>query len=231
MNKNHKKLQMSDLRLAYCLLLILFCMVPIQTNAQDCTPTKIHTRDGGNNDSGSDNGGFGQSFTACADVEIISIRVTANSTAVPTIAGTYNLYIHEEIGGAHQTTTPLATVTFNSAPTSLQIITFDLDVPFVTSDGTTYRFVVKNEDGYSAMRISTTNDFGGGSQSLVFSSGFAVSSYDLDFEIITQDITPPPTPTVPTLSEWGLIVLALLLMISGTLYLLNPKINKRVFEK
>ncbi|MEZ4886000.1 MAG: IPTL-CTERM sorting domain-containing protein [Chitinophagales bacterium] len=79
------------------------------------------------------------------------------------------------------------------------------------------------------MRISTTNDYGEASRSLVFSSGFAVSSFDLDFEIITQDITPPPPP-VPTLSEWGLIVLALLLMTLGTLYLLQPNWRGRSEE-
>ncbi len=33
---------------------------------------------------------------------------------------------------------------------------------------------------------------------------------------------------VPTLSEWGLIVLALLLMTLGTLYLLKPSVQRRV---
>lgn len=39
---------------------------------------------------------------------------------------------------------------------------------------------------------------------------------------LSNVVYPPPTTEVPTLSEWGLIVLALLLMTLGTLYLLQP---------
>ncbi|MFK7904782.1 MAG: IPTL-CTERM sorting domain-containing protein [Chitinophagales bacterium] len=36
---------------------------------------------------------------------------------------------------------------------------------------------------------------------------------------------------VPTLSEWGLLNLALLLMIAGTLYLLQPDFRRRILEE
>lgn len=46
--------------------------------------------------------------------------------------------------------------------------------------------------------------------------------------ICGQDLTAAPVvaPGVPTLSEWGVIVLALLLMTAGTLYLIQPILSK-----
>ncbi|MFK7905019.1 MAG: IPTL-CTERM sorting domain-containing protein, partial [Chitinophagales bacterium] len=49
--------------------------------------------------------------------------------------------------------------------------------------------------------------------------------------ICGQDLTAPPVvasaPGVPTLSEWGLIVLALMLMTAGTLYLVQPMVSRK----
>ncbi len=46
-------------------------------------------------------------------------------------------------------------------------------------------------------------------------------------------LTPPASSNtdVPTLSEWGLIILALLLMTLGTLYLVQPKFRGGIFEQ
>ncbi|MFK7905439.1 MAG: IPTL-CTERM sorting domain-containing protein, partial [Chitinophagales bacterium] len=49
-----------------------------------------------------------------------------------------------------------------------------------------------------------------------------------DFSITLTPDAPPAS--IPTLSEWGLIVLALLFMTLGTLYLVQPNF-RRSFEQ
>ncbi len=65
--------------------------------------------------------------------------------------------------------------------------------------------------GTTWKNVGTTGDFWWGyNSSLVWTTN--VGSYTIV----------PYTGGVPTLSEWGLLVLALLLMTLGTLYLLQP---------
>lgn len=52
---------------------------------------------------------------------------------------------------------------------------------------------------------------------------------DMDFEISVQPSSAAPT-SIPTLSEWGLIILALLLMTFGTLYLVQPNWRQELEE-
>ncbi len=57
----------------------------------------------------------------------------------------------------------------------------------------------------------------------------------LQFITITVESSPSspaPAPAgIPTLSEWGLLILALLFMTLGTLYLLQPKFRGGIFEQ
>ncbi|MGB1243759.1 MAG: IPTL-CTERM sorting domain-containing protein, partial [Chitinophagales bacterium] len=49
---------------------------------------------------------------------------------------------------------------------------------------------------------------------------------DLDFEVCVNGCPSSSPPAgIPTLSEWGLLILALLLMTFGTLYLVQPSVR------
>lgn len=211
--------------LTICMLCLFASLDYLQ--AQDCLVNQIHTLNNGNFDANTSNAN-GQTFTACEDAEIISLSVTANSTSGPgpSPAGTYDLYIDVDPGSGMSipTTTPVATLNFISNPGSLEVITFTLATPFPISDGTLYRFFI-DFPANNFLRLQTGNDYTGGN--FVADNLSLSASVDLDFQINTQppSATPPATD-VPTLSEWGLIILALLLMTLGTLYLVQPNFRE-----
>ncbi|MFK7908644.1 MAG: IPTL-CTERM sorting domain-containing protein [Chitinophagales bacterium] len=100
--------------------------------------------------------------------------------------------------------------------------------PFPVSSGTTYRFVVDNTSGDTQLRF-TGNEYADGN--LVTGGNGYANPNDLDFEINMTISAVAPTG-IPTLSEWGLIVLALLFMTMGTLYLVQPNFRGRLgFEQ
>jgi len=198
----------------------LLCFSPQYTYAQ-CT---IHTRDGGLVNSTTSNDHFGQTFLPCADGEITSISVTANEIAEQAFAGTYELYIAVEPGNSIAIPAiPVASRTFISAPGDLEVITFTLVTSFPVSSGTTYRFVVDNTSGNTRIRF-TNNDYADGNL-ITHANGYATSN-NLDFEI-NMTSAAPTSAGIPTLSEWGLIILALSFMTMGTLYLVQPKFGSK----
>ena len=76
---------------------------------------------------------------------------------------------------------------------------------------------------------SGTCGFGGSAQAIY--QGYAcditvVTSFNCDPATTLSFPTPPTPSSVPTLSEWGLLILALLLMTLGTLYLVQPMMSK-----
>ncbi|MFK7904531.1 MAG: IPTL-CTERM sorting domain-containing protein [Chitinophagales bacterium] len=73
------------------------------------------------------------------------------------------------------------------------------------------------DQGVSSCDISTaiSSGFGGCNPSVLSNLQYAAAS----------------TASVPTLSEWGLIVLALMFMTAGTLYLVQPNFRKSFEEK
>lgn len=197
----------------------LLCLSPQYTYAQ-CT---IHTRDNGLANLVTNNASLGQTFLPCADGEITSISVTAiqNQITGPAFAGTYELYIAVEPGTTIAIpATPVASLNFPSAPGDLEVLTFTLSTPFPVSSGTLYRFVVDNTSADTRLRF-TSNEYAGGA--LVIGSSVHANLNDLDFEIIIQPSSTSSSAEVPTLSEWGLIILALMLMTAGTLVLVQPK--------
>ncbi len=200
-----------------------FSHLQAQIMVADCTISQIHTRNNGNFDATANNAN-GQIFTACEDAEIISLSVTANQVS-PSGSGTYDLYIDVEPGNGMSipTTTPVATLNFISNPGSLEVITFTLATPFPISNGTVYRFFI-DFPANNFLRLQTGNDYAGGD--FVADNSTHVVGTDLDFQINTQ--APSASPAgIPTLSEWGLIILALLLMTLGTLYLVQPSFQQQ----
>ena len=159
----------------------------------------------------------GQTFLACADGEVTSISVSVFGGSR---AGTYELYIDEDPGaGVLLTATPAASTVQSTNITTSATLTFDLDTPYpVSDDGTLYRFSITNTS--NSYRLARENDnYADGT--LIDESGNQDAAYDLDFEVSIQA---SPTP-IPTLSEWSLIILALLLMTLGTLYLVQPSVE------
>lgn len=159
----------------------------------------------------------GQTFMPCQDGVVTSISVTHSTQWCTPEAGTYDLYIAEDPGsGTPIPATPVASVTLASNASNLQVSTFNLTTPFAVETGTLYRFVIENDGGASEMNFrGDNNDYPDGTFINV-NNNYSPST-DLDFEVQIQ-----PNLEVPTLSQWGLINLALLLMIGGVVYLRKP---------
>jgi len=168
---------------------------------------------------------MGQSFVACENGNITSILV--GFSAQPKTAGTVELYLDEDPGsGTLLTETPVASWIQATDFTSNTRITFNLSTLFPALDnGTLYRFAVKNTTGgFVRVRGTAANDYPDGT--LIFPSGNPISNADMDFEV-NMSSSIAPQNNVPTLSQWGLIILALLFMTSGTLYLLQSHFEEQ----
>ncbi len=185
-------------------------------NAQQCTVHNIVLGSGA-----TENGGgpqLGQTFLACGNGEIVSISVGFQSASV----GDFDLLLEVEPGSGNYISNIVASINIGSPLPTDQIMTFNLANPFpVLDDGTIYRYAIQaNPTGVSNVRIKSdhpNNTYAGGQA--VGSSG-SYASYDFNFQV---QIEPSSSGgDVPTLSEWGLIILALLLMTLGTLVLVQP---------
>ncbi len=194
------------------------------STSTECT---VSARTGGDN-VGDNHPYVGQTFLACLDGEITCISVSASGqSGKPTAASTYHLYLEAEPGnGFPINTTSLASVVIPVPLSGEEEIKFNLDTPFPVVKGMLYRFVVAFEAG-GQIRLSYNS---GGDE---YTDGHYVQgnpSYqnqywmngDLDFQVAIQS---PANPSVPTLSEWGLIILALSFMTLGTLYLVQPSVR------
>ena len=158
---------------------------------------------------------LGQTFIPCQDGEISSISVTAAASQNP--LGVYELYLAIEPGDGNSIpNTPVASLDFSSSnPPNNSTITFNLASPFPVTTTNTYRFIVDNTSGDVRLRLGQPYSDGSRVQNN------NLQGNDLDFEVVIQP--PSLNPDVPTLSEWGLIILALLLMTLGTIYLIQSK--------
>jgi len=96
----------------------------------------------------------------------------------------------------------------------------------------------RSSDNSSIARIDFANSWGGSSNpcgSFVASNSlYTLGADPCDISTVVTGECDPATLSfggvadVPTLSEWGLIVLALLFMTLGTLYLLQPQFNQKL---
>ncbi|MFK7907760.1 MAG: hypothetical protein AB8B69_21655 [Chitinophagales bacterium] len=161
----------------------------------------------------------GQTFLACDNGEVTSVSIGY----IVVYPGTYELYMGIDPGvGNPLPTTPAATLVVTTEYSG--IVTFNFPIPFsVLNDGTIYRFAIASPTPSFIKRH--LDDYSGGS--LIEPDYNPDSLYDIDFEIAIQ----PTSADVPTLSEWGLLILALSFMTLGTLYLLQPKFRGGIFEQ
>ncbi len=176
----------------------------------------------------------GQTFQACQTGDITSISIGLGGDAV---ANTNNIL---RIGAI---TPPVSSVmgigtyqTFNT-PSGAGTLVITLSTPFPVIAGNNYAFEVENGGGNDwNFLLSTANDYADGNlyQDVPAFGGFnsfsGAPNADLDFEVNIQPSSSSSTD-VPTLSEWGLIILALLLMTLGTLYLVQPNWRESRLEQ
>jgi len=154
------------------------------------------------------------------------VRLNASSTN-----GSYpeGVYVELYSGGTPPAGTLLGTTT--TTVTGGGWFDFPFSSPITVTMGTPHHIRI--------FRASTTNapiftgDFGGNPYAdgnFYTNPGFnSFPTADIAFEIIACPST--SNPEVPTLSEWGLIILALLLMTLGTVYLVQPKFRGRLEQE
>ena len=146
----------------------------------------------------------GQTFTPTQDGLITSIKLNFCVTgAAMTPMGTWNLYISTPTGGV----LPTVYETFNvTVASGLQ--TINLSTPFPVTKGTMYEFQYAP---HTIVRYcgtcSSPSTYAGGN---ITSQGIGVPGFDRSFEITIID-----KKAIPTLSQWGLIILGLFLTIFG----------------
>lgn len=144
---------------------------------------------------------FGQSFTACQTGQITSIEV--DFFQLPT-GGTVDLQIQAGLGTITPNYTQLITPVLGTN-------TITLTTPFSVQNGQTYSFSFVGPG--HALQGTLSDAYPGGVRFIENSgSVIPIPSQELVFEVT---IAPPPT-TVPTLSQWGLILLALGMVSIGT---------------
>jgi hypothetical protein len=83
-----------------------------------------------------------------------------------------------------------------------------LATAFPVTNGNVYAFEVEASAVFR-LRRNSTNDYADGQRYFATPTFFSSTSSDFDFGVVIS-----PAPTIPTLSQWGLIVLALLFLLS-----------------
>ncbi len=168
---------------------------------------------------------IGQTFQACADGEITTISFNVNAS---TLAGTHNLRISSSANPATAIIGGVAYQSFTMSGGSETII-INLSPPFAVTNGNDYVFEIERGSSTIEFVKSIPGDEPTGEVYHSLNGTFSnQSTRDLDFEV--QVSFASSGGDVPTLSEWGLIILALLLMTLGTLYLVQPNWRGR-FEQ
>ncbi|MEZ4885319.1 MAG: IPTL-CTERM sorting domain-containing protein [Chitinophagales bacterium] len=213
----------------YIFTIVLFCSALFcssDLNAQ-CT---VHGVDGGNTSFGLVVGEvLGQSFQACQSGEITSITIVNEGNPIfPSPSGTHELRI------AAITAPPIAVIgdpvyqTFDTAGgTSDETVTITLNTPFPVTAGNDYAFDITPGGDLSITAQQLPSDEPSGIAYVIFGSFAQFTSHDLDFGVAISAAA-GPAAAIPTLSQWGLIILALLLMTAGTLYLVQPNVEEKL---
>ena len=169
------------------------------------------------------NAAAGQSFVATVNGNVTAIGVRPATTP-----GVRTLHFYA--GGLGSGTvgavgTPLysqpgVALTTVASGGPMQIIT--LTTPFPVTAGQPYSFVF--DGGATQLRMSTANPYAGGTRLIDYATPQAAN--DLAFEIFEAlPAIAPGVTAVPTLSQWGLGALVLLLAVSGILLRRNTSLR------
>lgn len=152
--------------------------------------------------------GIGQSFTATLTGQVTQIQVRHAAAPVTTTVRFYNGAGSGTVGsiGTPVSSQPVDLVT--TAQPGFQTIVLNTPLPIVA--GQQYSFVF---DG-SANFAYDGNSYSGGS--FVQDYNTLVNPVDLKFTV--TEVVPPPAP-VPTLSEWTMILLGLMLAGGAAIYI------------
>ncbi len=173
---------------------------------------------------------IGQTFQACESGEVTSITFKHDDTQI--LPGTHEFRI------AAITAPPTALIsgpvyqTFDASGNP-EILTITLNPPFAVTAGNDYAFEL-TAGSDSRLNILIYNDLPDD-----YPNGFlyvnALGSFDttnqlvdMDFEVVISPAANPAAAEVPTVGEWGLLILALLFMTLGTLYLVQPNVEERI---
>ncbi len=189
--------------------------------------------------------GLGQTFTACETGTVSQIKFSVfapgDFTAELRIAPNPGITSSWTANWNPPASSYLENITV-SATAANEVITITLTTPFAVTSGTSYAFGLHNFNITSGVaQIYTNNPSSGTSNPYAGGEAFQINNGQTNTEIsvgqagnsdmfftVVHGTPPVVANNVPTLSQWGLIVLALLLMTFGTLYLVN--INRREYS-
>ncbi len=172
---------------------------------------------------------IGQTFTACQTGNITSISLGFGSGLVASTNN--NLRIQAITPPLSSTLSSTAHQTFNLT-SGAQTVVITLNSPFPVVAGNDYAFEIENSAGTSwDLQMNSIDDYTDGYLYQHTNGSFNDfgQAADLDFEVNIQPSS--SNPEVPTLSEWGLIILALLLMTLGALYLVQPRFRSSLEQE
>lgn len=199
------------------LLLIGLSILSIVTVYGQCT---VYGTDLGTNLGASFAANFGsedgQSFTAClsGNITSISIRTDDNNT----YAGSVNLWIvpGTPANGAAFPGFPVYQ-TFNVAAGG-NIVTINLNTPFPVVAGDVYSIGFGRPTAgadFFRVNVSTVNSYFGG---LALGTGGPNATADINFSVTIVDTS------IPTLSQWGLIIFGLLVLNLGLVFVYKKQL-------
>lgn len=190
------------------ILLVAFAL-STTSNGQNCTVNGI---DGGSTQVTRSSGQIGQTFIPCQDGEITEIIVSLITNA------NYTFFLEEHTPGGQilNLTNQILTQSVTTATSTGTPVTFTLPTPYSVNSGSTYRFTWTTDfiGSWGCRATTGGSDYPDGG----FTGGSSfISDWDLDFELTIQ----PPTPLIPTMGEWALITLALIILSMGVIYVMQ----------
>ena len=163
---------------------------------------------------------MGQTFTSCRDGVIDSLYLNLSSlNTVSEIGVTYEVRLDIEPGSGVDNN-PMSssflspgslTTTFTTTATNYRgLVSIQLPTLYPVSNGTKYRFEITHKAGPDRLRVAARNPGIYGDGELVGITGLYSPNADLDFKLTYGEAVPQ---NVPTISQWGMIILTLILTI------------------
>lgn len=156
---------------------------------------------------------IGQTFTACQDGEITSISIRISSSN--TYSGSVNLYLGDEPGDGGTKLEDGSPYTSFPILSGGQVVVIDLSSnPFAVLNGQVYRLELeRNAVSGNNIRVDLQNAGPEGPYlegDYVTNGGAYQAFRDINFAVSITN----PAP-IPTLSDWGIIILSFIMLILG----------------